>query len=189
MMRMSTPSASSRHAPSCRRSCQRRSIRWSCSRFHAAPFRVGAARCHARAAAAFPTRSGVRLVRARSRSEHVARPVRALTALQDGGESPLGVERDSPVLLVLGRRARDADLAGLPVHALVLDQQHLAAPAAQLQRADDAVVQQRSDELMLGRVHLLQRGIEQLLLLLSREPPIAHRLRLLVHPHTESMER
>jgi hypothetical protein len=85
--------------------------------------------------------------------------------------------------------AGDADLERLPVHALVLDQQHFAAPAAQLQRADDAVVEQRSDELMLRRVHLLQRGVEEQLLLVALQPPIPHRLRLLVHQHTVAVER
>jgi len=36
----------------------------------------------------------------------------------------------------------DADLAGVPVHALVLNHQHLATPAAEFQDADDAVMEQ-----------------------------------------------
>jgi hypothetical protein len=50
---------------------------------------------------------------------------------------------------------------------------HLPAPATELQRADDAVVEQWASVLMLGRVHPLQCCIEQLLLLLSREPSLA----------------
>ena len=56
----------------------------------------------------------------------------------------------------------------LPIDALVLDQQHFAAPGTELQRADDPIVEQWSDELVLSGVHPLQRGVEQLLFLLAR---------------------
>jgi len=48
-------------------------------------------------------------------------------------------------------------LAGLPVHVPVLDEQHLAAPAAQVQCADDAVVQERPDVAVRPRVHRAPR--------------------------------
>jgi hypothetical protein len=43
-----------------------------------------------------------------------------------------------------------------------LNQQHFATPAAELQRADNAVVEQRPDELMLADVHFLERRVEEL---------------------------
>src|SRR6516165_1771791 len=88
-------------------------------------------------------------------------------------ESTLRIELNAPVLLVLGRCPGNANLTGIPVYALVLNQQHLPTSAAQFQRADNPVVQQRSHKLTFGRVHLLQGGIEQLFLLLSRQPPIS----------------
>src|SRR5216117_3587958 len=91
--------------------------------------------------------------------------------------------------LVLRSRTGNADLVRLPVHALVLDQQHLAAPATELQRADDAIVEQRTGELVLRRVHPLKRSVKQQLLLVALQSAIAYRLRLLVHPHTVSVER
>src|SRR5207245_1395640 len=99
--------------------------------------------------------------------------------LEDRRQPSFRVERDPAVLLVLRRRARNADLAGVPVHALVLDEQHLAAPATEFQRTDEAVMQEWSDELMLGRVHLLQRRIEQQLFFISRQAAVARRLHLL----------
>ena len=54
----------------------------------------------------------------------------------------------------------------LPVDALVLNEQHFAEPAAQLQRPDDAVVHQRPDVFVLPRVHD-QRRIEEPLLLFA----------------------
>jgi hypothetical protein len=39
---------------------------------------------------------------------------------------------------------------------------------------------------VLGRIHLLERSVEQLFLFVAREPPIANRLGLLVEPHAES---
>lgn len=85
-----------------------------------------------------------------------------------GASRPSGLKGMHRFSFVLRGRARDADLAGLPVHQLVLNQQHLAAPAAQLESADDAVVERRSDELMLRSVHLMQRGVEQPLLFLAQ---------------------
>src|SRR4051812_13080546 len=67
---------------------------------------------------------------------------------QNRREPSVRVERDAPVLLVLRRRAGNPDLTGVPVDTLVLDQQHLAAAAAQFQCADDAVVQHLADALM-----------------------------------------
>jgi len=55
------------------------------------------------------------------------------------------VERDAPVLLVLGGRTGNADLARLPVHPFVLDQQHLAASATELECADEPVVQESTN--------------------------------------------
>jgi hypothetical protein len=65
-------------------------------------------------------------------------------------------------------------LTRLPIHAPVLNQQHLAAPATQLQRADEAVVQERPGVLMFGGVHLLQRRVEQPFLFVAGESPIAN---------------
>jgi hypothetical protein len=55
--------------------------------------------------------------------------------------------------------------------------------------ADDAIVEQRSDELVLRCVQLLQCRVEQLLLLVSGKPSIARRFGLLVHPNAESVKR
>ena len=57
------------------------------------------------------------------------------------------VERDAPVLGVLGVGAADHDLVLRPVHVAVLDAQHFALPAARLERADEAVVHRWSDHL------------------------------------------
>jgi hypothetical protein len=79
----------------------------------------------------------------------------------------VGVERNASVLLVFRGRAGNTDLVRRPVHPLVLDQQHLAPPAAQLQGADDAVVQQLADEHVSCGVHLVESGVEQPLLLVT----------------------
>jgi len=65
---------------------------------------------------------------------------------------------------------------------------HLAAPAAELERADDAVVQHLADVHMARGVHHAERRVEQALLLLARDAPIAHRLGLLVQPNTKAVE-
>jgi len=95
---------------------------------------------------------------------------------------------ESAVLTVLRRVARNTDRVGIPVNALVLDEQHLSESAAQLEGADDPIVHQRPDPAMLPRVHHHGR-VEQPLLLFARDPPIANGLRLLVQPNTEPMER
>jgi len=48
-----------------------------------------------------------------------------------------------------------------------LDQQHLAAPATELERTDDSVVQHLADAAMGCRVHHAERRVEQPLSLLS----------------------
>src|SRR5918994_2179015 len=58
----------------------------------------------------------------------------------------------------------DADRVRVPIAPPVLNQQHLAAPATQLQRSNDPVVHQRSDVPMLPRVHGERRVKETLLL-------------------------
>src|SRR5678816_3189329 len=63
----------------------------------------------------FPGCLELGLVRARGGAEHVRIGAELRSTLEDGGESSLGIERDSPVLLVLGGRARDPDLENLPV--------------------------------------------------------------------------
>ena len=115
----------------------------------------------------FPGRLEFGLIRAVRCSERVRVGPELRSTLEDGGEPSFWIERNAPVFLVLGSRTRNPDLVRLPVHALVLNQQHLAAPTTQFQRADDPVVQQWSDELMFGRVHPLQRRAEQFLFLLS----------------------
>jgi len=60
----------------------------------------------------------------------------------------------------------DADGVGVPVHALVLDEQHLAQAAAQFQGADDPVVHQWPDVAVLPGVHR-EGGVQQALLLAS----------------------
>ncbi len=90
--------------------------------------------------------------------------------------------------LVLGRVAGDADSVRLPIQALVLDDEHLAESAAQLERADEAVVHQRADIPVLPRVHG-QRRVEEPFLLLAGNPPIPNRFRLGVQPDAEAVER
>jgi hypothetical protein len=86
---------------------------------------------------------------------------------QDCRQPSLRVERNSAILPVLGGSTWNTDLAGVPVDALVLDQQHFAAPAAQLQRADDSVVQELADVAVQCGVHDPKRRIEQAFLLLA----------------------
>lgn len=76
----------------------------------------------------------------------------------------------------------------LPVHALVLNEEHFAEPAAQLEGADDPVVHQRPDVAVLPRVHCHCR-IEKALLLLARDPSIANGLGLRVQPDAEPVKR
>jgi hypothetical protein len=106
------------------------------------------------------------LIRAVHAAEHVSIGTEFRPPPEYRRQASVRVERNAAVFLVLGRRARYTDLAGVPVHALVLNQQHLAAPTAQLQRADDPVVQDRPDELMLRCVHLVKRRVEESLLLI-----------------------
>jgi hypothetical protein len=55
---------------------------------------------------------------------------------------------------------------GIPIHAFVLDEDHLTTPAAQFERADDAVVHQRADVAVLEGVHCYC-GVEEPLLLFA----------------------
>jgi hypothetical protein len=89
----------------------------------------------------FPRRLNRRLVGAAGAAEDVGVSTESRAPLQDGRPAPVRVERNPAVLPVLGRCAWDPDLTGVPVDAFVLNQQHLAATATQLQRADDAIVQ------------------------------------------------
>ena len=73
--------------------------------------------------------------------------------LQDGREPSFRIERDTPVLLVLRRVTGNPDCVSVPVHALVLDEEHLPESAAQLEGADDAVVHQETDPAVLPFVH------------------------------------
>ena len=85
---------------------------------------------------------------------------------QDGREAAVRIERNAAVLLVLGCVTRDPDRVSVPIDSLVLDEQHLAESATQLERADDAVVHQRADVPVLPRVHG-QRRVEEPLLLFA----------------------
>jgi hypothetical protein len=82
------------------------------------------------------------LVGAVGAAEHVGVGTKFRPPLEDRRQPAARVEGNAAVLLVLRRRAWDADLAGVPVHALVLNHQHLAAATAEFQGADDAVVQE-----------------------------------------------
>jgi hypothetical protein len=62
--------------------------------------------------------------------------------------------------------ARDADCVSVPIDSLVLDEEHLAESATQLERTDDSIVHQRPDVLVLPRVHGHCR-IEEALLVLA----------------------
>jgi hypothetical protein len=53
---------------------------------------------------------------------------------------PFGLKGMRRFSLSFAGCAWDADLAGIPVHALVLNHQHLATAAAEFQGADDAVM-------------------------------------------------
>jgi len=77
-------------------------------------------------------------------------------------------------------------IVSVPIHTLVLDEQHLAAPATELERADDPIVHDRTDVAVLPRIGR-QGGIEETFLLITRDP-IANSLGFLIQPNTESME-
>ena len=86
----------------------------------------------------------VRLVLSAFGPEHEGVRSELAAAPKDGHQSPLGVKRNATVLLVLRGMAWDTDLMRLPVHPFVLNEQHLASSAAELERADDAVVHHRA---------------------------------------------
>src|SRR5437867_4354795 len=88
-----------------------------------------------------------------------------------------GIRRFSLSFVVTG----NPDCVSVPVHSLVLDEEHLPESAAQLEGADDAVVHQETDPAVLPFVHGDGR-IEQPFLLVARDPPIPHGLRLHVQP-------
>lgn len=136
-----------------------------------------------------PGRLNQRLVGARRMAEHEGVGPERRPAFEHGSDASLGIERDAPVLLVLRRCAGDTNLARVPVHALVLDQQHLAATTAEFERSDDAIVECLADVLMPRRVHHAERCLEQPALLVARDAAIADRLGLLVETHAEPMER
>jgi hypothetical protein len=85
--------------------------------------------------------------------------------LRTAATRPIRIERDAPVLLVLGCVARDPDCVTVPIDSLVLDEEHLAESATQLERADDSIVHQWPDILVLPRVHGQGRIEEPLFLL------------------------
>jgi hypothetical protein len=103
-------------------------------------------------------------------------------------ESAIGIKRQPAIFSVLRRDSRDSDLTRRPIHSTVLDHQHLTTATAQLQCADDPVVEQWSDELMLRRVHLRQSRREQGLLLVAMKPSIAGIFLFLAHRDAEPME-
>src|SRR5688572_25502178 len=88
------------------------------------------------------------LKRAAHAPEHIRIRTELASSLEDRRQPSLRIERDSAVLLVFRGSTGNTDLAGVPVHALVLNQEHLAAPATEFQRADDPVVEQLPRELM-----------------------------------------
>jgi hypothetical protein len=61
--------------------------------------------------------------------------------------------------------ARDANRVSVPIDSLVLDKEHLAESATQLERADNSIVHQRPDVLVLPHVHGQGRIEEPLLFL------------------------
>lgn len=121
----------------------------------------------------FPRGLDVRLNRAGLRSEDLRLRTQGRAPFEDRRQSAVRVERNAPVLLVFRGRTGNADLARVPVDAFVLDQQHLAASAAELERANDSIVEQRANELVFGGVHPRQRRVEQLFLFAAGEPAIA----------------
>ena len=76
----------------------------------------------------------------------------------------------------------------LPVHVPVLDAEHLALPAAGLQRADDAIVHRRAGPLVLLGVHC-QRRVEQRLLLVGPDAAITFGFLLGSDRDAEAVER
>jgi hypothetical protein len=70
----------------------------------------------------------------------------------------------------------DDDLVLRPIDVLVLDAQHLALPAAGLDRPDDSVVHRGSDPLVPGRVHRDACGKELLLLVSMDSTALSFRL-------------
>jgi hypothetical protein len=155
MIRISTRSASRRQEPSWRRSCQRRSMRRSCSWFHAAPSFPAFGSTPYASSLNLPGGLDVRLVGAIRAAEHERLGNRVLIAGEDCRQAPVRVERNSPGLLVLRVPAGNPDLTGIPVHALVLNHQHLAATAAELQRPDDL---ERTRDQLLALGFLLKRA-------------------------------
>ena len=75
-----------------------------------------------------------------------------------------------------------------PVHAPILDTQHLTLATARFKRTDETVVHRCSDVPVIGAVHLRARS-EQRSLLLQTDSPIAFRFLRHFDVDAESMER
>lgn len=98
------------------------------------------------------------------------------------------IERNPPILRILGGGASDDDLVLRPIHLLVPNAQHLTLPAAGFDRPDDSVVHRESNPLVLGRVHRDARR-KELLLLVSMESSISLVLVPALDADAETMER
>ena len=96
-----------------------------------------------------------------------------------------GIRRFS---LSFGGVSRNPDLVCLPIHALILNEEHLAAPATQLQRADDPVVQHRSD-VACAAVFIASAASSSRFSSSREIRRSLDCLRLLVQPHAEPVIR
>ena len=131
--------ASHRHAASCRRSCQWRSISARCSRL-TRPC-AGARRLEAVSEQheRLPRRADRALILARRGAEHVCVRAEESTSLQQLRQTSLRLKRDAPRFGVLRVPGRNDDLVRVPQDMPVLDLEHLAEAAASLEGSDDAV--------------------------------------------------
>ena len=136
----------------------------------------------------FPSRLEAAYVLTVLGPEHERVRTQLSPSTHDGSETTVRIERNAPVLLILGCLARNANGVSVPIHSLVLDDQHLAKAAAQLESTDDSIVHRRPDVLVLPRVHG-QGRVEEPLLFLAGDPPIANRFRLGVQRDAKAVKR
>src|SRR6266446_6194017 len=141
MVRMSTPSASRRQAPSWRRSCQCRSIWRSLARSTLAP---GFARFVSwpLASSSNDSQAVLKLVMNSPEDEPNTKAFgpSAARRLRIGASRPCGSKGNATILRILRVRPGNGDLLLLPVHASVLDPQHLALTTTRFEYAHDAIV-------------------------------------------------
>src|SRR5262249_10267790 len=100
-----------------------------------------------------PSALNLALIVALFGAEHVRLRAEETPKLKNLCETAVRIEGDTPILLILRRVPWDTDLVAVPVHPLVLNQQHFAAATYQFQCTDDAIVEHRTDVPVLPAAH------------------------------------